>query len=63
MESADVRLNERKRKCNTNQGDISAFFGRRQKGNYSEVHLEEQNKDDSESDSDYESDFFSDDDI
>ena len=57
MESADVSLNERKRKHDTDQGDIRALRL---------FHLEEQaNKDDSDSDSDsdYDSDFFSDDDL
>ena len=30
MESADVSLNQRKRKCDTDQGDVRAFFARRQ---------------------------------
>ena len=35
MESADVSLNQRKRKRDTDQGDIRAFFARRQQGDYS----------------------------
>ena len=35
MESADVSLNQRKRKRDTDQVDIRAFFARRQQGDYS----------------------------